>query len=232
MSNGSETIRKRIPQELLTNLAKEGDQSVVNMLIEMGYRLDTLEGEGRFLSGIQSVAPGLVEDTSRDPMYETPIEEMSVSGDAWGEQLESDAHWAINNLIKDLENEKIQAFVEPYERGLYGTYRQFTEENEIPDVHEAIINALSEKDIEEAKERRKGYPITNVENFDEHYLNTLIHEAFLHGTGGKHSKYGGTWQGWQPQYSGMASRLIDELEGNPALEDMSTELNAIIEVFK
>ena len=105
MSNGSETIRKRIPQDLLINLAKAGDQSLVNMLIEMGYSLDTPKPrEGGFLSGIQSVAPGLVEDTSRDPMYETPIEEMSASGDAFGEQLEYDSHWAINNLIKDLEN--------------------------------------------------------------------------------------------------------------------------------
>jgi len=230
-------MREQIPQDLLIDLVKAGDQNLVDILFEQNYSLDTeLAREDSWIT-YADTAPGLVKGTLREDKWDTPLDEMSAYSGSFGdEQLEMDSQWAVGNLIDMLEDEKIRAFIEPYEEKGYGYYTILEEDEGIPDYHSAVVYGISEELAEEGYEGdmniRKG-SLKNQEygedvNLTEHHLNTLVHELILHGTGGSHVKYGGTWQGYAPEYDYLSRRYIEELEGNPILQKMRDQLKGMI----
>lgn len=254
-----------IPNKLLIDLLEEGrhllkdvlvqggysldDSSLRDKLIQKGYSLDDpkvkkmLDEGGYNLDDPADKTMGkILHETELDPYWSLDPKYGYSAGDLTPDQA---ASWGIDQLIKDLSNNKILTYFLHEERegegrlagtGPYGLY-ETTSEWDAPNLARVWNRSLlPHHQNKEDSWLTEGYYV-NPDDPDgmRDYMDAIMHEVFLHGVGGTHSGYGnfqegeGTFHGNQWEYDDMMDIMIDELSSTESYGILSDYLYDLIE---
>ena len=222
--------RQRIPQNLLIDLAKTSREPLIDLLIRLGDRPKRGGRDRETEFGHQHYHKedeGFGVDMNPYLHHGTTKSEYAQQGgvgpfkDHWADDYPfvlspeaREAHWAVDNLIDNFEDESAVAYIQQADTGDYGFYNPKSENPE--EQHESTVQVLPSKQV---------VPTYTNPTLDDHFLNTLIHEAFLHGVGGSHYEgIGSTFEGYQPEYERLSSELIEAIRGTEASKAMRNQL--------
>ena len=236
-------VGQKIPQELLINLAKAARIPLYDVLKEEGYTM-----------------PSRYNAEYYDPNYEISGLDNMLYG-----MGSSSPNYASKKLIQDLEKENIIAYLtdrkyiretDPdlnpdllkglYKEGAYGApdtafvYETPMFGEDFLKEYEAIGKPTSMKEfLERETELREIFEDKELDFPTGQIAETLMHEAFLHGVGGRHDRhslddlgYHGEanypFYGTQLDYDKMERKLSKELVDTPEMIKLYLELDRML----